>query len=63
MCSLIKLGLNLKETASVLNVAPNTVKNARYRVKQKLGLNTEDSLTAFIDTFLGGNRLHTSKGQ
>lgn len=49
MCSLTKLGLNLKETASVLNVAPNTVKNARYRVKQKLGLGANDSLSDFID--------------
>ncbi|NQU35005.1 MAG: hypothetical protein HQ521_17400 [Bacteroidetes bacterium] len=49
MCSLIKLGLNLKETASVLNVAPNTVKNARYRVKQKLGLGSDDSLSEFIE--------------
>ena len=50
MCSLIKLGLNLKETASVLNVAPNTVKNARYRVKQKLGLGNDDSLSGFINS-------------
>ncbi len=49
MCSLLKLGLNLKETASILNVAPNTVKNARYRVKQKLGLGADDSLTTFIN--------------
>ncbi len=49
MCSLIKLGLNLKETASVLNVAPNTVKNARYRVKQKLGLGADDALSEFIE--------------
>lgn len=48
MCSLIKLGLNLKETASVLNVAPNTVKNARYRVKLKLGLSNDESLSEYV---------------
>ena len=53
MCSLLKLGLNLKETASVLNVAPNTVKNARYRVKQKLGLKQDESLTEFIEGLFG----------
>jgi tetratricopeptide (TPR) repeat protein/DNA-binding CsgD family transcriptional regulator len=50
MCSLMKLGLNMKETASVLNVAPNTVKNARYRVKLKLGLTGDESLSEFIET-------------
>jgi len=37
-CALIKLNLNIKETASVLNLSPNSIKSARYRLKKKLNL-------------------------
>ncbi len=47
-CALIKLNLNLKETASVLNLSPNTIKSARNRLKKKLLLNPDDSLIDFI---------------
>lgn len=49
ICALTKLGFNLKETASLLNVSINTVKNARYRLKLKIGIEREDSLKEFID--------------
>ncbi len=47
-CALIKLNLNIKEVASLLNVSPHTVKSARYRLKRKLGIASEDSLGEFI---------------
>lgn len=47
-CALIKLNLNIKEGASVLNVSPHTVKSARYRLKKKLNLGPEDDLNDFI---------------
>ncbi len=47
-CALIKLNLNVKEAASLLNVSPHTVKSARYRLKKKLGLKETDSLNEFI---------------
>jgi tetratricopeptide (TPR) repeat protein len=47
-CALIKLNLNIKETASVLNLSPHTVKSARYRLKKKFGLTFEDNLSDFI---------------
>ena len=47
-CALVKLNLNIKETASVLNLSPHTVKSARYRLKQKLNLKPENSLGDFI---------------
>jgi DNA-binding CsgD family transcriptional regulator len=50
ICALTKLGFNLKETSSLLNVSSNTVKNSRYKLKLKLGLNKDDSLREFIDT-------------
>ena len=47
LSSLIKMNMSLKETASVLNISPNSVKNARYRLKEKLKLDG-DSLNDFI---------------
>jgi DNA-binding CsgD family transcriptional regulator len=47
-CALIKLNLNIKESASVLNLSPHTVKSARYRLKKKLKLEAEDDLSEFI---------------
>ena len=47
-CALIKLNLNVKETASTLYVSPNTVKSARYRLKKKLGLKPDEDLSAFL---------------
>jgi hypothetical protein len=34
--------------ASVLNVAPNSIKSSRYRLKKKLGLDMEADLEGFI---------------
>lgn len=42
--TLIKLGLSLKEAASVLNIAPDSVKMARIRLKKKLGLSQKQDL-------------------
>jgi len=47
-CALLKLNMNLKETASVLNLSPNTVKSARNRLKKKLNLLPKDDLFEFI---------------
>ncbi len=47
-CALIKLNMNIKETASVLNLSPNSVKSARYRLKKKLGLSPDDDLYEFL---------------
>ncbi len=49
LSALIKLNLSLKESASVLNISPESVKNARYRLKKKLNLNGEQDLTQFIN--------------
>lgn len=48
LCALIKLNMNSKEMASVLNVAPNSIKSSRYRLKKKLGLDLEAGLEEFI---------------
>ena len=48
ICALIKLNLSIKEMAGILNISPDSVKTARYRLRKKLDLNTEDNLTTFI---------------
>lgn len=48
ICALIKLNLSIKEMAGILNISPDSVKTARYRLRKKLELNTEDNLTDFI---------------
>jgi hypothetical protein len=48
ICALIKLNLSIKEMASILNISPDSVKTARYRLRKKLQLNTENNLTEFI---------------
>ena len=48
LCALIKLSMNSKEMASVLNVAPNSIKSSRYRLKKKLGLDVDSDLEEFI---------------
>lgn len=44
----IKMGLSIKEVANLLGIEVNSVKMARYRIKQKLGMGKEDSLTEKI---------------
>ena len=48
ICALIKLNMSIKEMAGILNISPDSVKTARYRLRKKLQLNTEDNLTDFI---------------
>lgn len=48
LCALIKLNMTSKEMASVLNVAPHSIKSLRYRLKKKLGLDVETDLEEFI---------------
>jgi tetratricopeptide (TPR) repeat protein len=48
LCALIKLNLNIKESAAVLNLSPNSIKSARYKLRKRLSLQTEDDLGDFI---------------
>jgi len=48
ICALIKLNLSIKEMAGILNISPDSVKTARYRLRKKLQLKTEENLTEFI---------------
>jgi len=48
ICALIKLNLSIKEMASILNISPDSVKTARYRLRKKLQLAADENLTSFI---------------
>jgi DNA-binding CsgD family transcriptional regulator len=48
-CLLVKLGLSLKESASLLNVTPGTVKNSRNRVIRKLELPEDVNFKQYLD--------------
>jgi len=49
LAALIKLRLNIKEAASVLNLSPNSIKGARSRLRGKLHLKSGENLTEFIE--------------
>ncbi|MCX2679810.1 LuxR C-terminal-related transcriptional regulator [Galbibacter sp. EGI 63066] len=55
-CSYILMELTNKEMASKLNVAPKSIRMARYRLKQKLNLQKDENLDKFINN-LGSNKV------
>ncbi len=48
LMSLLKMNLSSKEIANILNISIEGVKKARYRLRKKLNLNTEESLQALV---------------
>ncbi|MCW9706132.1 tetratricopeptide repeat protein [Fodinibius salsisoli] len=48
LSALVKLNLTTKEIATLLGITPNSVKTARYRLRKKLGMETEENLTDFM---------------
>jgi tetratricopeptide (TPR) repeat protein len=48
LMSLLKMNLSSKEIANILNISIEGVKKARYRLRKKLNLSTEDSLQELI---------------
>ena len=49
-CALIKLNLTIEEAATILAVAPNSVKTARFRLRQKMNIDSQSKLTEYIMT-------------
>lgn len=47
-CSYMKLGLTNKDVARLLHVSPKAIEVARYRIKLKLGLSSEQRITKII---------------
>lgn len=49
LAALIRLNLNIKEAAAVLNISPDSLRKARYRLRQKLGLVERENLTDYLN--------------
>lgn len=48
LMSLLKMNLSSKEIANILNISTEGVKKARYRLRKKLNLSTEESLQELV---------------
>ncbi|WP_166965634.1 tetratricopeptide repeat protein [Yeosuana marina] len=48
LMSLLKMNLSSKEIANILNISPDGIKKARYRLRKKLNINTDNSLQDFV---------------
>ncbi len=49
MCAYIKIGLDTKEISRILNLSVNAVEKRRYRLRKKLGLEPDDSITEYFN--------------
>ncbi len=49
LCCYIKMGLSSKEIAPLINISYKSVEMARYRLRKKMNLPAEASLTAYLD--------------
>jgi len=48
LAALVKLNLSIKEMAAIMGISPDSVKTARYRLRKKLGIETDVNLTDFM---------------
>lgn len=48
LAALARLNLSVKEIAAVMGITPDSVKTARYRLRKKLDMETEENLTEFM---------------
>ena len=48
LCGLLKLGLNNRELATLLNINPRSVEMARYRLRKKLSLTARQELVPYL---------------
>ncbi len=51
LATLIRINLNTKECASVLGISPESAKTARYRLRKKMNIETEENLFDHLRTF------------
>jgi len=47
--NMIKLDFTIKETASLLNITPDSVKSTRHVLRTKLGLSTGENIHEFLN--------------
>lgn len=51
LAALVRIDLNNKEVAQILNISHNSAKMGRYRLKSKLGLDDKEDLTKYLLEF------------
>ena len=51
LCAYIKMNLATKEIAPLMNMSVRGVETIRYRMRKKLSLEREESLTDFLNKF------------
>ena len=51
LCAYLKLGFNSKEIAAFMNIKPSSVYISRSRLRKKLGLDTDDDLHDFLNSY------------
>ncbi len=51
LCAYLKIGLNSKEIADLLNIQPSSVYISRSRLRKKLNLETDDDLYSYLNSF------------
>jgi len=52
MCAYVKMGLSSKEIAPLLNISIRGAETLRYRLRKKMELGREDSLTEYLNSFV-----------
>ena len=50
MCAYIKIGMDTKEIANILNVKPSSAYISRSRLRKKLNLDVEEDLFKFLNS-------------
>jgi len=51
LCAYLRMNLSSKEIASLMNISVRGVEASRYRLRKRLGLDTETNLTDFLIRF------------
>ncbi|MBN8678683.1 MAG: hypothetical protein J0M29_10695 [Chitinophagales bacterium] len=51
LCAYLRLNLSSKEIAALMNISLRGVESSRYRLRKRLGLDTEDNLTDYLMRF------------
>lgn len=49
LCAYIKLGMDNKQIARLLNISPGSARTSLYRLKKKLGIDQDENLRVLID--------------
>ena len=48
LCSLLVLDISSKDMATILNISPDSVKKSRYRLRKKLGIDSEELISDYL---------------